>query len=329
MIRRAAGAVIVVAAALLGLPGIAHADAAGPTDYHSEIVSITPPTTAIDVSIEGGDSFVQITVAEGHEVIVLGYEPDEEPYLRISADGRVEQNRRSFATYYNEERFGGDEIPDIVDNMAAPDWEHVGDGGRWAWHDHRAHWMGDQPPIGLEPGETMPSQLIPILVDGRSVQIEVATTLHDRPSSWPAVFGLLIGLQIVFVGLLLGPATSVLSGLLLSAAALFVGLAQFRSLPAETGPVITWWLLPTIAVMSVLAIVMSYGRSRLLQSGLLALAGAQLLVWALQRRTVLTKPVLPTDLPFWLDRSITAAVLVGAVGLVLVALREMFRADPA
>lgn len=325
MTRRAVRIAAVLATCLLASPGVAHADAAGPTDYRSEIVSISPETPAIQVSIEGGDSFVQIEVLEGHEVIVFGYLPDQEPYLRITADGTVERNVRSFATYYNEERYGGDDIPDIVDTTAAPEWERVGGAGRWAWHDHRAHWMDDEPLIGLEPGVSLPSQLIPIEVDGIPVDIEVVTTLQPAPSVWPAVFGLLIGLQLVFIGVLLGPATSTLSALVLSMASLLVGVAQYRSLPTETGPLITWWLLPAVATACAVAVVMTYGRSALLRSGLLALAAAQLVLWAVQRRTSLTRPVLPTDLPFWLDRLITAAVLVGAAGLGLLAVRDMFR----
>lgn len=329
MIRGAGRGMAIVAACMVAAPGVAHADAAGATDYRSEVVAVEPSTPEIKVTIEGGDSFVQIEVDEGHEVIVLGYAPDEEPYVRIGPDGAVEQNRRSYATYYNEDRYGGDDIPDIVDTSAPPEWERVGDEGRWAWHDHRAHWMGDEPPIGLEPGDALPTQRIPILVDGARVEIEVLTTLQPSPSIWPAVFGLLIGLQLVFIGVLFGPATTVLGALVLSLAALFAGLAQHRSLPAETGPLMTWWLLPAIAVLCTVAVILTYGLSPLLQSGLLALGAAQLLVWAVQRRTTLTRAVLPTDLPFWLDRVVTAAVLVGSAGLIIVAVREMFRAPAA
>jgi hypothetical protein len=325
MIRRAIGAAMISAACVIAGPGVVLADAAGPTDYRSEVVAIDPATPAVDVTIEGGDAFVRIAVAEGHEVVVLGYAPDEEPYLRIGVDGAVEHNLRSFATYYNEERFGGDDIPAIVDNSAPPDWQRIGDGGRWAWHDHRAHWMGTEPPIGLEPGDSLPSQSIPILVDGARVEIEVRTTLQDEPSIWPALFGILVGLQVVFLGALLGPATTTLASLVLSVAALVVGVTQFRSLPAETGPLLTWWLLPAIAVAAAVAIVVTYGRSVLLRSGLLAFAAALLVVWAFRRRSGLSRAVLPTDLPFWLDRCITAAVLAGSVALLVLAVRDMFR----
>jgi hypothetical protein len=313
----------VLAAAVLSAPQAALADAAGPTDFRSEVLSVTPATDAITVSIEGGDAFVRVVVEPGHEVIVPGY--DDEPYLRISGDGTVEENLRSMATYYNAERYGTDDIPDIVDNTAAPRWRKIGDGGSWAWHDHRAHWMGSEPPIGLDAGESLPSQVIALIVDGDRGEVEVATTLQPDPSMWPAVFGVLIGLQLVLLAALAGPATVTLATLLLSSAATVVGVVQFRSLPGETGPLLSWWLLPSIALVCTVGTILIYGRWPLLQSALATLAGLQLALWGYTRRSTLTRAVLPTELPFWLDRVITAATLVGGAAIVVVSLLALFR----
>lgn len=307
---------------MLAMPQAAHADAAGPTDYRTQVISITPATDAIEVSIEGGDAFVRIAVSAGHDVIVLGY--DDEPYLRIAADGTVAHNLRSAATYYNAERYGA-EIPESVDNQAQPEWVEIGTGGAWAWHDHRSHWMGSEPPLGLDPGQSLPSQRIPLLVDGDRVEVEVQTTLQASPSIWPSVFGLLIGLQLVLLGLLAGPATATLASILLACAGTIVGVAQYRSLPAETGPLVTWWLLPALALLWLIATVLTYGRQHLLSSGLTLLAGVQLTLWAVVRRATLTSAVLPTDLPFWIDRMVTAAVLTGGAALVVTGLITLFR----
>jgi hypothetical protein len=320
--RRVGAVAVALVAGTLAVPQVVLADAAGPTDYRSEVISISPANDAVAVSIEGGDAFVRIVVAPGHGVIVLGY--DDEPYLRISADGIVEENRRSMATYYNAERFGSDEIPDIVDNSATPEWAEIGTGGSWAWHDHRAHWMGSEPPIGLDAGESLPSQVVPLVVDGERVDVEVRTTLQPSPSPWPAIFGVLIGLQLVLLGALAGPATATLSSLLLAAAATVVGVVQFRSLPSETGPLLSWWLLPTIALVCTILTILTYGRWAMLQSALALLTGAQLALWAFTRRATLTNAVLPTDLPFWLDRMVTGAALTGGVALVVVALLALF-----
>lgn len=304
------GVAVAVAVGGVALPGVVHADPAGPTDYRTTVTAVRPPSDVIAVDVEGGDAFLRLSAAAGHEVVVLGY--DGEPYLRIRPDGVVEQNRRSYATYYNEERDGRTDVPAIVDNDAEPEWDRVGHGGAWAWHDHRAHWMGTEPPLGLEPGDSLPPQVVPVLVDGVPVEIEVRTTLVGGPSLVPVVFGLVIGLGSALLGILLGRATTALVLLLLAAAALAIGAAQYLSLPGETGPLLTWWMLPALAVIALLVAIATYGRSRLALLGLTALAAAQALLWALQRRTGLTRPVLPTDLPAGLDRFVTAVVLAGS-----------------
>jgi hypothetical protein len=313
---------LVAVLGVLAVPGVAHADPAGPTDYLTTITTIEPATDAIDVAVVGGDAFLLITVEPGHEVVVLGYE--EEPYLRILPDGVVEQNRRSAATYVNEERYGRTDVPDVVDNDAEPAWERVGDGGTWAWHDHRAHWMGTERPIGLDPGESLPPQVVPILVDGAPVAVEVSVTLVEAPSRAPVVFGAVIGLGLALLGILLGPATTGLVMLLLGAGALVVGAGQYLSLPAETGRLLTWWLLPAMAVVAIGIAIATYGRSRLALLGLTAVAAAQVLVWAFQRRTGLFRAILPTDLPAGVDRFVTAAVLAGSLTVLAATLRRAF-----
>lgn len=317
---------IALLAALLVVlsPGTAAADAAGPTDWRTTIVAVEPATDAVTFSVVSGDAFVRAVVEPGHELVVLGY--DGEPYLRIDADGVVDENTRSFATYYNEDRYGNDDIPDVVDNEAVPDWRRVGSGGEWAWHDHRAHWMGSEPPIGLEPGETLPAQPIPVLVDGRRTVISVESELLDPPSPWPAVFGGLIGLQVGLLGAWIGRATSTLAALVLAVPATVAGVAQFRSLPASTGPLVTWWLLPVLALLAAAAVIAIYRRAPWVELGLLAGSAAFLVVWAIRRRGHLTSAVVPTDLAPWFDRSVTAATLVGGVILLIGTARRLW--DP-
>lgn len=322
--RLLAGVLAGICAALT-VPAVAHADAAGPTDYRTEIVDVDPATDTIELSIEGGDSFVRVEVEPGHEVIVLGYAPDREHYLRITADGTVEQNRRSFATYYNSERYGGDDIPDIVDSSAAPEWERLAGGGAWSWHDHRAHWMDETPPIGLDPGDSLPDQVIELLVDGEPVEVTVRTTLLDDPSPIPAIIGVLIGLQIGLLGFAFGPATANLSLLVASTAATVVGAAQYLSLSAATAPLVTWWLLPAISLAGAVAVIAIYGRSELIQLGLLALGGVMLVLWGYRRRDGLGAAIVPTDLPYWFDRMVTTAAGVSGLLVLATAGRAVYR----
>ena len=313
--RPHAGAMLGVFVGLLvalAVPTVAFADAAGPTDFESTIVAVTPPTEGVRFSIEGGDSFVRVDVEPGHEVLVLGYAPDHEPYLRITADS-VEENVRSYATYYNQDRYGRSAIPDLVDTTAAPEWRRVGDGGTWAWHDHRAHWMGDEPPINLEPLDALPDQSIDVLVDGRPVSVVVRTVLQPDPSILPSIVGALLGIQLGAIAMVLGRATSTMTVLVGGIGAIVVGGAEYLSLPAATGPLVTWWLLPAISVGCASVTIAVYARSELVEIGLLALGGVMLLLWTTQRRAVFGAAILPTSLPFWVDRLVSAAA--GVIGL--------------
>jgi hypothetical protein len=311
--------------AALVLPTTAHADAVGPTDYRSEVVSVTPATDAVELSIEGGDAFVRIEVEPGHEVIVLGYEPDQEPYLRIATDGAVEHNLRSYATYYNADRYGRTDIPDTVDTTAEPDWERLAGGGAWSWHDHRAHWMSDDPPVGLEPGDALPDQVIDLLVDGRPVTVTVRTTLQPDPSPLAAIVGVLIGLQLGLLAFAFGPATANLSLFVTAAAATVAGAGQYWSVSSATGPLVTWWLLPAIATVSAVVVIAIWGRSELVQLGLLALGGAMLVLWGFRRRDGLGAAVLPTDLPAWFDRLTSTAAPVAGVLVIVTAARALYK----
>jgi hypothetical protein len=322
----------IVAAATIGVlvaaaPSVAHADPAGATDYRTEIVAVVPPTArdVVDLAVVGGDAFLEATVRPGHELVVLGYRPDEEPYLRIRPDGVVEHNRRSYATYYNQQRYGTDDVPAIVDTSAPPEWERIGDGGTWAWHDHRAHWMSEQPLIGLDRGDALPPEVVPLIVDGVRVEVEVVTTYLAEPSPFPSMVGLLIGLLVGIVGVWIGRATTVLATCLLATSALVAGASQFWSLPAATGPLVTWWLMPALSLAAALAVIAVYGRSIWVESGLIAFSALQLVVWGWLRRDHLTAAYVPTTLPQGLDRAITAAVVAGAVVVLIGTARAVWR----
>jgi hypothetical protein len=317
MIRPALVAVVLFGA--LAVPtGRAAADSAGPTDYRTVVVELTPPTDTVDVSIEGGDSFVVLTAAPGTDVVVRGYQG--EPYLWFRPDGTVAENRRSPATYYNEERYGA-EIPSTASPEAEPDWVDVADGGSFAWHDHRAHRMEDFPPLNAHRGDQILDGVIPILVDATPVEIHIASTWMPAPSPVPAILGALGGVAGVVAGVWAWRSRSsvrVLAGGVvgLGLLATLTGAVQFRSLPASTGPVVTWWLLPLVG--TVLAATGSVSPPPW-RSALVAVGAAQLGLWGLGRRSGLFAAILPTDAPFWLDRAVSAAALVGGLGAAAVA----------
>jgi hypothetical protein len=136
------------------------------------------------------------------------------------------------------------------------------------------------------------------------------------PSRWPVVLGAVCG-AIVIVGALVatnrrsrGP---VLAGAGVIAAV--TGWIGYASLPSVTGPRAVWWLLPVLAVAFAVG-------SWVLGStpgghAAAAIAGLELAAWALDRRAGLTRAVLPTDAPYWVDRAVTAGAL--TVGVVAAA----------
>mgnify|MGYP001812207794 FL=1 len=315
----AAGGVL---ALFLGAPALA--DPAGPTDYRSEVVAVEPPTPTIETDIIGGDSFFELTVASGTEVIVLGYQGEDNLWFR--ADGTVWENRNSPSTYLNEDRLGGGGIPPNASADAEPDWRRVASDGSFAWHDHRAHWMQQARPFGLGPGDQILESVIPLVVDGADVEITVTSTWQPAPSPVPAVAGVVAGLG-------LGAAAWFLrrSKMALAVAAppvvlaLVVGVWQFRSLPPETGPRLVWWVLPAIAVVSLgVGLVAATRASSLVARAAMLLVGVELAIWGFVKRDGLSAAIIPTDAPQALDRFATTLALTGGAVLTAVALVTLF-----
>ncbi len=323
-----------LAGALLGVllaPAAALADPAGPTDYQTEVVGITPAVPGLSARAIGGDSFFELTVDPSIDVdvVVIGYRG--EPYLRFRADGTIEENRLAPTTYLNNDRFGQTEAPPEADPEAAPQWRTVGEGRRWAWHDHRTHWMNSFHPLGARPGQQILDAVVPLLVGDQPVDIEVISIWRPAPSSWPAIVGAVVGLALAAAAVQagrvrLGGAARAPAGALavLAAAALVIGLWQTWSVPSETGPPVNGWALPATS-LAIAAVAVVVRMSVFTRAGLAIVAAVQLVLWGAQRRSGLVRAILPTDAPFWLDRAVTAAVLGGATVLALHALWRVVR----
>ena len=302
-------AVAIASAAVLVPTGVAHADPAVPTDFATEVVGIEPATPSIEVGVVGGDSFVELTVAPGTEIVVLGYWG--EPYLRFNGNGTVEENRRSPTVAENESRYGGSS-PAGTGATGESQWAEVATDGSYAWHDHRAHWMSDEPPVA-ERGDEVLTGVIPLQVDGATVEVSVAVVWEPAPSPVALVAGAVVAGFAVMVVLSIGRRVAWVLALT-GAAAAGIGWWQVVSVPPETGPSSIAWLLPAIA-SAVAIVAITLGRS-LVSYALVTLSGLQLAMWAFLRRDGLVKALLPTDAPFWLDRGVTAAAaVVGLAGI--------------
>lgn len=317
------GALLGVLLALM-LGGPAFADPAGPTDYRSEIVSIDPPTPTIAAEIIGGDSFLQLEAAAGTEVVVIGYQG--EPYLWFRAEGGVLENRNAPTTYTNESRYGGDEIPPYATADADPDWEQIASGHRWAWHDHRIHWMQRIRPLGASAGDQILEAVVPLLVDDVDVDVVVISTWQAAPSALPMWLGGIAGVALT-AGLwaLRGRTWRMALVVTPAALALVVGAWQFVSLPSETGPRVVWWLLPAIATACAVVAVAAGLRGRgFAASAAALLVGVELLIWGWMRRDGLSAAIIPSDAPGWLDRFAVAFVLVAGLGTAATMAWELF-----
>ncbi|HEU5150251.1 MAG TPA: hypothetical protein VFU19_07125 [Iamia sp.] len=318
--RRLAVAGAVALATLFLSASPAAADPPGPTDFRSEIDEVIPDVDGMTASIVGGDGFLLLEVDEGVTVEVPGY--TGEPYLRFQPDGTVEENQQSAATYLNQSRTRTDTDRDY-DPEAEPEWKEVARDGRWAWHDHRVHFMGDVDGgnrAGLEEGVAWN---VPIQVDGEEVLITGDYRLLDAPTPWPWIAGAVaLALLVVFaLGRLLAalPAAGAVV-LVAGIGGVVAGMAQRGESPpgAPTSPLVV--ILPAIAVVAGIIVVIQRGR---VLRAVAALAGAAAVGgWALVRIQVLWKAILPTSLPAGTDRLLTAVALGAAAGAAALVVRS-------
>lgn len=328
---------VAIALALGGLAAaapIAGADPARPGNYSSEVLRVTPPTDAITVKVVGGDGFLDLKVRPGHTVAVPGY--TGEPWLRVDANGVVQENMASSATYLNQTRYGSEantQIPDWITIQGAtkhPRWKTVSHGGHYAWHDHRIHYMNPSVAPTLVPGTNRVVisdradglWYIPITVDGHAHTIFGQLLVFPAPSSAPqwalagAIFVLLSA-----AGLILhGPASRIAAGALVVAGglALWAGASELSVIPALAGGNPIWVALPAVCVG--LGIVALVTRSSTTRAIVILAAAAALGVWA-----VLRIPALDTAVPLGalnptLTRFIIAAALGTAAGSIVAAI---------
>lgn len=316
-LRRALAAAAAAMGALTLAAPPAAADPPRPTDYRSTVTGVEPAAQGIEARVVGGDAFLELDVTADHEVVVLGY--GDEPYLRFLTDGTVERNHRSEATYLNDDRQGAVDLPAQADNTAEPEWETVAGDGTYAWHDHRIHWMGGGRPPGAEPGDVVQAWTVALTVDGTPTEVRGELVLVEDISPLPWFALALAGLALVVVVGRRHPQTvAAVAALVAAAGALVAGWAQHAAAPAGSGAGPLVVAVPLAGLGAALAGV-ALRSSRVGPAATLA-AAAAVIGWAVLRASVLWTPVLPTDLPWALDRAATALGLglsVAAVGLVV------------
>jgi hypothetical protein len=188
--------VAAAAALLAGAPVVlAHE---GSPNFLSQINEVTPVARGVDVEVLNRDDRLLLSNHGDATVLIEGY--DGEPYARIEPDGTVLVNTDSKAYYINEERDGEVPVPDGVDGKGEPRWERVSRTGRFEWHDHRMHWMGESDPEAVSDKDVrtrLYDWKVPIAVDGRPGEIAGTLFWTPVPSSGPPLpliiaFGVLV-----------------------------------------------------------------------------------------------------------------------------------------
>jgi hypothetical protein len=179
----------VVVAASLALAAAAPAASAhqGNPNFRSYVDGVTPRVPGLSLQVLNFDDRLELTNRTGRTVVVQGYNDD--PYIRILADGTVQVNRRSPAAYLNEDRTGAAPVPASADPKAAPLWRTVDRTGRFDWHDHRIHWMAKGlPPQVKDKGRKTKiwPWSVPVTVGGQAGAIHGTLFWQPRASGVPA-----------------------------------------------------------------------------------------------------------------------------------------------
>src|SRR5690606_6641956 len=141
----------------------AAADPPRPTDHRSTVTDVDPPVDGLEVRVVGGDAFLEITVAEGDEVVVEGY--GEAPYLRVLEGGTVQA---------------------AGDTKGGLEWERVVGGGTYVWNDRRVHGVCVGGAAGAEPGAVVLECTCPMTVVGTPGEVLGELVLADDvgPVPW-------------------------------------------------------------------------------------------------------------------------------------------------
>jgi hypothetical protein len=197
MRRTMIAALVPVLACALAAPAVAHQ---GDPRFDSVLTGAGIPGLKVQVLNYGDRLLLQNHT--GQTVTLEGYE--NEPYARLLADGTVQVNQNSPATYLNTDPYANATVPKTANAKAAPAWKTIEGDNRYETHDHRIHWMSP----GATP-DKVTDKAVRTKVFDWSVPVEVGDkrtaitgTLWWRGTD--AAGGMPIGLIVGFVVLIVG-----------------------------------------------------------------------------------------------------------------------------
>lgn len=347
-IRRVLAVATIAAAGLVALAPAAGADPAEPGNYISTVLCITrgseatgttancdhPADVPVHAKVVGGDGFLDLKVRPGHTVEIPGY--TGEPWLRVAADGTVQENQASSAKFLNETRYGSEkniQIPDWVTTENAtkhPQWKTVSHHGRYVWHDHRIHYMNPQIAPKVVPGTNLVLisdrddgiWYIPMTVDGTDNLILGEVRIYPSPSpAAPWGVALILAIALGVAGLVLHDKATRVAGatlVVVGGLAVWAGASELAAVPTVAGGNPIWVALPLVAIL--LGLGSALFRSAAARSIAALAAAAALGVWAALRVPALDKAVPLGSIDPTLTRFIIGAALGTAVGAAVAAI---------
>lgn len=163
--------------------------------YRSTITAVEPsvPGLVLAVSQTGA---LTVTNHTDKTVIVIGYEG--EAYLRITPAG-VEENVVSASSSVNGSLVDGLSQPEEQGSGPREDWRRVSDQPTVTHHDHRIHWMDQQPPPDVAADPRQPRKIfdwtVPLTVDEEPVVVMGTLDWTGRPdaSTWTTALAVFAG----------------------------------------------------------------------------------------------------------------------------------------
>jgi hypothetical protein len=181
---------LLAAVPLLVLAAAMPASAHGQGSYVTAVTSVRPRVPGLVVTVSTDGSWVYVTNSSPEPVLVLRYE--DEPYLRVSADG-VWENTRSATAYLNGQRTSGG-VPADVDSGAAPRWRRMSARARVRFHDLRVPQTTRKTPAAPIRARVISKWTMPLR--SGDTRVTVGGTLRRQPapeqSGW-VLLALLLG----------------------------------------------------------------------------------------------------------------------------------------
>jgi hypothetical protein len=200
-IKRACAAAfaVLLCAGPAALPASAHQ---GNPNFRSIVHGIAPAIHGVQVQVLNNDDRFELDNRSGKTIVIQGY--DSEPYARLLPDGTVEVNKRSPATYLNNDRYAQASVPAFAKANAKPQWQVEAKTGRFQWHDHRMHWMAKSLPPQVKDKHKRTKIFdykIPLQVNGKPVALK-GTLVWVGPQGGSFPVGAGIALALIALALL-------------------------------------------------------------------------------------------------------------------------------